>query len=189
MDAILTPDCRDSLEKQKQTIIAALPAMAEQANRGCGLVYELYIQRISTAIDHAIAGLPLSIQEEIRQVARDTVDYFTPEELAKQNAMLEEEGLCQHGLDADTCPCGCFEYDDYKEDDPDDVEPSPQASSWKDKVDFLALQAKREILELALDAMAVFVEDAEFPALHSFYQEKINLIDEMISAEYWMFEG
>lgn len=43
------------------------------------------------------------------QYARDEYGYLSPEEIAAEDAINIEEGVCSHGLDWLTCPCGCFE--------------------------------------------------------------------------------
>lgn len=44
--------------------------------------------------------------------ARSHLGYMSREEQAKAQDAAWEEGICSHGLDAMTCPCGCFEGED-----------------------------------------------------------------------------
>lgn len=103
-----------------QEIIDSLPRLAAQANRGCGQVYEVYVDRLSGMVDQAIEHLDPAAQALVRSVATATVSYLTPAELETMHAEMEDEGLCQHGLDEMTCPCGCFEFERDYDDSPDD---------------------------------------------------------------------
>lgn len=51
--------------------------------------------------------------------ARHAYGYMTSDEIKAQQAKDWTQGICSHGLDVKTCPCGCFEFDD--EDDSDYV--------------------------------------------------------------------
>lgn len=44
------------------------------------------------------------------EYARDEYRYLGPEEIAADDASNKEDGICSHGLDWMTCPCGCFEW-------------------------------------------------------------------------------
>jgi len=95
----------------------ALSRLAETANHGCGLVYELFARRFSSAVDSYVAGRPAAEQAAILALAVE-YGYCSPEEIAAADRHDAEAGICRHGLDAMTCPCGCFEGDDG-----DDYEP------------------------------------------------------------------
>lgn len=41
--------------------------------------------------------------------AREAYGYLTPEEIAAEDEINDAEGICSHGLDYWTCPCGCFD--------------------------------------------------------------------------------
>ncbi|MFK4135378.1 Uncharacterised protein [Pseudomonas luteola] len=41
--------------------------------------------------------------------AKEHYGYLTDEEIAEEDARNFDEGICSHGLDFWTCPCGCFE--------------------------------------------------------------------------------
>ncbi|HGW5540818.1 TPA: hypothetical protein ACNIM8_005903, partial [Pseudomonas aeruginosa] len=43
--------------------------------------------------------------------AREEFGYLNPSEMAAQDQADADDGLCFHGLDSMTCPCGCFEND------------------------------------------------------------------------------
>ncbi|MDU8351177.1 hypothetical protein RYA05_04610 [Pseudomonas syringae pv. actinidiae] len=43
--------------------------------------------------------------------ARAAFGYQSPDEQRAAEERDWEEGICSHGLDAMTCPCGCFEGD------------------------------------------------------------------------------
>ncbi|NNJ17008.1 hypothetical protein CSV86_018295 [Pseudomonas putida CSV86] len=43
--------------------------------------------------------------------ARHTYDYVSEEELLEIEAEDSNNGICSHGLNWLTCPCGCFEVD------------------------------------------------------------------------------
>ncbi|EPS3502434.1 hypothetical protein ACVD6R_005930 [Pseudomonas aeruginosa] len=45
---------------------------------------------------------------EVFAYAREAYGYMSASEIEAQR---QEDGLCWHGLDAMTCPCGCFEND------------------------------------------------------------------------------
>jgi len=43
--------------------------------------------------------------------AREEFDYLSPEEEERADQENAANGICSHGLDSMTCPCGCFEFD------------------------------------------------------------------------------
>lgn len=43
--------------------------------------------------------------------AREEFYYLSPEEERRLDEENASDGICRHGLDSMTCPCGCFEYD------------------------------------------------------------------------------
>ncbi len=51
--------------------------------------------------------------------AREEYGYLNPSERIEQDKINAGNGLCQHGLDHMTCPCGCFEHDDFEETEED----------------------------------------------------------------------
>jgi hypothetical protein len=55
---------------------------------------------------------PDSVEGQLAyEYARDEYDYLTPEQIAEDNEKNKDDGICSHGLDWLTCPCGCFETD------------------------------------------------------------------------------
>lgn len=78
--------------------------LRKEANRGCGLVYELYVQRFSEAVDHTF---PENHPQRADALAAAQGDYLAPEERLAALEMQAEQGLCRHGLEPDCCPAGC----------------------------------------------------------------------------------
>jgi hypothetical protein len=85
--------------------------MAKEAAIGKGLVYETYAADFTQRCNAYAATLPPDQRDEFIRLATEKYDYMTAEELRVQNQLFEDEGLCVHGLDEMTCPCGCFEGD------------------------------------------------------------------------------
>jgi hypothetical protein len=55
--------------------------------------------------------------------ARSSYSYKSVEEEREAEKEDWKNGICQHGLDVQTCPCGCFEGDDddyFDDSDPDE---------------------------------------------------------------------
>jgi len=102
--------------------------MARLANEGCGLSYDYYVSRLSTAVDNALSMIPGRDQFAALEIAHE-YGYATPserEEIARSNA---EDGYCNHGIELGCCPAGCDFPDelddtlDYRADlDPDDAD-------------------------------------------------------------------
>lgn len=72
------------------------------ANRGCGLSYELYAQRLSCAIDEMLELHPAERRTRAIEIAKEW-DYSLPEERVE----LEQDGCCSHGIELGCCPAGC----------------------------------------------------------------------------------
>lgn len=90
-----------------------LDGIAAEANRGCGLSYDLFVDMFSAAVDAAFPpGEPL--HEQARVLARER-GYATPEERAQTQDELAEMGYCSHGIERDCCPAGCGDLDDFSE--------------------------------------------------------------------------
>lgn len=85
--------------------------IATESNRGCGLVYELFAKNFSVNVDGLAAGLHPAVAEMLMDHARKSGIYYSRDEFEMMDAAAAEEGLCCHYLDADTCPCGCFEHE------------------------------------------------------------------------------
>lgn len=83
----------------------ALDQLAEAANRGCGLSYDLFVERFSTSVDQTypqgsperVAALELAI----------SMGYMTPAELAQAQEEMANDGYCSHGIELNCCPAGC----------------------------------------------------------------------------------
>lgn len=90
------------------TIDNKVQAMADQANRGCGQSYDLFVQRFSGMFDSAF---PPGCPDRERALVSANGIYATPEELEKAQEELAEMGYCTHGLDPYCCPCGCGDLD------------------------------------------------------------------------------
>jgi len=86
---------------------ARIERLAEDANAGCGLVYELFVERFSGAVDHFVSTLPADRQEKALALAKEK-GYATPEELDEDR---DSENYCVHHLPYDCCPVGCGDLD------------------------------------------------------------------------------
>lgn len=84
-------------------------SLSELASSGCGLSHSLYVQRFSKLFDEAFHAVEPAVRDAAVAVAR-SYDYATPEELTCGQSERLQNGDCIHGLNAQTCPCGCFEY-------------------------------------------------------------------------------
>lgn len=95
--------------RTREGIEAELSAMAEEANRGCGLSYELFVKRFSGDADDYIDALEPAFQSLAREIAT-AKGYATPEERDAMQADIEESGGCSlTGIDPWCCPCGRHE--------------------------------------------------------------------------------
>jgi hypothetical protein len=88
-----------------ETIAAEIDAAYEEANLGCGLVYELFARRFQSACDALLAKVP----EEHRDAALRLAimrGYCTDDDA--EEAFYE--GACSlTGIEPDRCPCGRHE--------------------------------------------------------------------------------
>lgn len=85
--------------------------IAEQANRSCGLVYEIFERNFTGVINQELQQLDQSHRADAIQIAR-TFGWATAEELAQSQRAMVDSGCCSHGLDPDCCPAGCGDLDD-----------------------------------------------------------------------------
>jgi hypothetical protein len=84
---------------------AHLEKLAAEANRGCGLSYELFVDRFSAAVDVAY---PQSSPNRAAALELATpMGYETPEERAAAHEERAEDGYCRHGIERNCCPAGC----------------------------------------------------------------------------------
>jgi hypothetical protein len=95
--------------RTRDGIEAELTAMADEARRGCGLSYELFVKRFSQDVDGFIDGLESPFQALALEIAKDK-GYATPEEREAMQDEIEESGGCSPtGIDPWCCPCGRHE--------------------------------------------------------------------------------
>jgi hypothetical protein len=95
-----------SIEFDKLAWNQACETMAEQANKSCGLVYEIFARDFSRAVNHALNSLPEAHRTEAIEIAK-RLGWATAEELAQSQRLMDEAGCCAHGIDPDCCPRGC----------------------------------------------------------------------------------
>lgn len=95
------------------SIRKTLDRLADEANRGCGQVYELFAIRFSEAVDWAYPPSSPDHDEVMVLMQEDGV-YLTSEERKRELEEWAEQGYCSHGLDPNCCPVGCgdLEYFD-----------------------------------------------------------------------------
>lgn len=84
--------------------IQLLERFAQEAVKGCGLSDLLWQSNLNAKIESHAASLPAHEKQNFLQMAQDK-GYYCP-----HHKDSWPHGLCTHGLDPDTCPCGCFEY-------------------------------------------------------------------------------
>lgn len=86
-----------------------LSEMAAEVRNGCGLVYETYAIKFSGMVDAFFVNSDQRERVAAIHIAQDEFGYLTPAEIKKVKDEMDADGCCRHGLDAQTCPCGCFE--------------------------------------------------------------------------------
>ncbi|WP_313569330.1 hypothetical protein [Comamonas terrigena] len=94
------------LEFDKLAWQLACEKMADQANRSCGLVYEMFERDFSCAVNHAHHSLPEAHRPEAIEIAK-RFGWASEEELAATQRLMDEAGCCNHGIDRNCCPMGC----------------------------------------------------------------------------------
>ena len=97
--------------EELRTVLAEL---ATAASRGCGLVYELYQSRFDQAVEVWAARMGPEDGAALIAQAAGEFDYLPN----GGNDIAPDDDTCQHGLDAMTCPCGCFESDTWPYEEP-----------------------------------------------------------------------
>lgn len=95
---------------QRRARFAWLDRVAIDANRGAGLVYEVFNRNFSSSVDRGLDDIPSELHALTLTFAK-AHGYETVEEREVTWAAMRDDGLCSHGLDEMTCPCGCFEGD------------------------------------------------------------------------------
>lgn len=83
--------------------------MAEEANRGCGQSYELFVKRFSSNVDDFLEVVEAPYQA-IALEAAISKGYATPAEREQMQEEIERDGGCSlTGIDPHYCPCGQHE--------------------------------------------------------------------------------
>lgn len=85
---------------------------ATQANAGCGLSYDYYVERFSSEIDAQVRQFPESQHATALQIAQEW-GYATPAERQETRSWNSENGYCSHGIELGCCPAGCDRDDDW----------------------------------------------------------------------------
>ncbi|MBU9366414.1 hypothetical protein BX589_14924 [Paraburkholderia fungorum] len=95
--------------RTRDGIAAEVEAMAKEANRRCGLSYELFVKWFSEDVE----GLLEELEPEYRPLALEIAKvngYATSEERHAMQDEIEESGGCPlTGIDPWCCPCGRHE--------------------------------------------------------------------------------
>jgi hypothetical protein len=102
---------RDRRQKRRtrEGLENELAQMAEEANRGCGLSYELFVKRFSQEVDNLLEVVEQPFQDLALEIATSK-GYATPEERSVMQDEIEESGGCSlTGIDPYCCPCGRHE--------------------------------------------------------------------------------
>jgi hypothetical protein len=76
------------------------------ATHGCGLSYDVYVSRFSSAINSLVTRYRPEHRDAALSVAREW-GYATAEEIAQAERENLESGYCVHGIDPNCCPAGC----------------------------------------------------------------------------------
>lgn len=85
-----------------------LQELFAEATRRCGQSYETAMLFFRQNVERELRHVPVDQHKLILSQARE-LGYCTQEEADAER----DPGECIHGLDEMTCPCGCFERDDY----------------------------------------------------------------------------
>lgn len=107
----------------EEAIKQRLSELFDQANKGCGLSWELFAQLFSASVDSHFASDDVAVRTAAISMATD-MGYQTPEQISILLQELEDDGCCSHGLDPDCCPCGCGDLS-WFEPELDEFEPVP----------------------------------------------------------------
>jgi hypothetical protein len=148
---------------------ALVKQMAKDAAIGKGLVYETFAADFTGRCNNYVETLPAAQREQFLAEAR-TQGYMTAEELQAQDKMFEDMGLCIHGLDEMTCPCGCFEGGGEEFDDQDLEEERRDLAEMYLKMNPLEVAAAFAKLQLR-----EFIYGASHPLLEFDVDEFIDL--------------
>ncbi|WP_058034561.1 hypothetical protein [Burkholderia pseudomallei] len=95
--------------RTRDGIAAELESMAADANRRCGLSYELAVKWFSVDVETLLRELEAPLRPVALEIAK-TMDYATPDERKKMQDEIRESGGCSlTGIDPHCCPCGRHE--------------------------------------------------------------------------------
>lgn len=82
--------------------------LASDSNHGCGLSHDLFVCRLSGAVEAAVLQLPEVHRAKALYIAREW-DYATRSEIDEMQQWNAENGYCCHGIELGCCPAGCDE--------------------------------------------------------------------------------
>ncbi|MFK1437583.1 hypothetical protein ACIU0H_28545 [Pseudomonas aeruginosa] len=99
----------------EQSWCAFCESAAAEAGKGCGLSFDVYVNRLSEAVDERIEQLPEHQRARAAQLAKRNWDYATPADRQAAQDWNAQHGYCVHGIKFGNCPLGC-ESDDVVED-------------------------------------------------------------------------
>lgn len=90
-------------------VAAEIEVLECEAFRGCGLIYELFVQRFSEYVDGLLHEIPSELHA--LAIARSVESgYATPAERAESHAEFKASGDCSlTGIEPNCCPCGRHE--------------------------------------------------------------------------------
>lgn len=80
--------------------------MVKDSNQYCGLSFDFFVDRLSSAVDRALLAIPERYHNAALEIAQE-YGYATAserEEVARSNA---DDGYCAHGIELGCCPAGC----------------------------------------------------------------------------------
>ncbi|KAB1179928.1 hypothetical protein [Photobacterium damselae] len=92
--------CNPNVDNNFQVIIEQL---AQEANKSCGLVYELFVERFTNSVDIFLSSLSLNEKEKALTIAqRYGYSASVDDDIDDSDCTV-----CCHGIDIDCCPAGC----------------------------------------------------------------------------------
>ena len=85
--------------------------LAKQANRGCGLSFELYSRRFQSSVNALLERLPDDEKETVIALAEGHgYERDQPNVVQKSTPEWDEDTrYCSHGIELGCCPAGCGE--------------------------------------------------------------------------------
>jgi hypothetical protein len=88
--------------------------LADEANRACGCLYDVYVDKFSSAVDYRLGSMTAEQRAKALAIAEQS-GYCTPEERAKALQWNAENGFCCHGIEPYYCPAGCGDLEVFNE--------------------------------------------------------------------------